>query len=152
MANYEEQIPEITLKFKKHPNQFTAKIQSSKDAFNLLKKFYDQDTIQLCESVIALFLDRSNKSIGWFKVSQGGISSSVIDVRLILITAIKCGASSIMLSHNHPSGDLRPSTSDILITNKLKTGAKTLDITLLNHIIVNDTLDNYFSFADYGRL
>lgn len=152
MANYEEQIPEITLKFKKHPNQFTAKILSSQDAFNLLKKFYDQDTIELCESVIALFLDRSNKSIGWFKVSQGGISASVVDVRLILATAIKCGASSIMLSHNHPSGELSPSNPDILITNKLKTGAETLDITLLDHIIVNDTLDNYFSFADDGRL
>ena len=152
MVNYKEQIPEITLKFKKHPNQFTAKIQSSKDAFDLLKKFYDQDTIGLYESVIALFLDRSNKSIGWFKVSQGGISASVIDVRLILATAIKCGASSIMLSHNHPTGELSPSTPDILITNKLKTGAKTLNITLLDHIIVNDTLDNYFSFADDGRL
>lgn len=152
MTNYKEQIPEITLKFKKHPNQFTAKILSSKDAFNLLKKFYDQDTIELCESVIALFLDRSNISIGWLKVSQGGISASVVDVRLILATAIKCGASSIMLSHNHPSGELSPSNPDILITNKLKTGAETLDITLLDHIIVNDTLDNYFSFADEGRL
>ena len=57
-----------------------------------------------------------------------------------------------MLSHNHPTGELSPSTPDILITNKLKTGAKTLNITLLDHIIVNDTLDNYFSFADDGRL
>ena len=152
MKEYKELIPEITLKFKKNPNQFMAQIKSSQDAFNLLKKFYDQDTIELCESVIALFLDRSNKSIGWFKVSQGGISASVVDVRLILATAIKCGASSIMLSHNHPSGQLLASINDIDSTKRLKMACEILDITLLDHIIVNDTLDNYFSFADDGRL
>lgn len=152
MKEYKELIPEITLKFKKNPNQFMAQIKSSQDAFNVFKRFYDEDIVELCETVIVLFLNRGNKTIGWLKLSQGGINSSVIDIKLILVTAIKCGASSIMLSHNHPSGQLLASINDIDSTKRLKMACEILDITLLDHIIVNDTLDNYFSFADDGRL
>lgn len=152
MENYKQLIPEITLKFKKGAGIHMVKIGNSKDAFELFKKLYDEDTIELCETSIALFLNRANKSIGWFKVSQGGINCTVVDIKLVLATALKCGASTIMLSHNHPSGNLSPSNDDINLTKNLKAACTFLDMNFIDHIIVNDTLNKYYSFADEGEI
>lgn len=83
-------------------------------------------------------------------MSKGGVSSTVADAKIILATALKVVACSMILSHNHPSGALKPSESDIDLTNRLKEGAKLLDISVLDHIIVTSQYDAYFSFADEG--
>ena len=149
MKTYKTVLPEITLRYKAG-TEFKTKITSSKDAYELFMKFYDEDIFELTESVIVLFLNRNNTTIGWMKHSVGGQTSTIIDKRLILITALKCGAIGIILSHNHPSGNLKPSDTDIKITKELKEGGRLLDISLLDHIII--TTDGYFSFADEGTL
>ncbi|MBI9055350.1 MAG: DNA repair protein RadC [Bacteroidales bacterium] len=97
-----------------------------------------------------LLLNRSNGIIEKFKISQGGIAGTVIDIKIILKNAIEKLASSIILCHNHPSGNKNPSSADDSITQKLKTGADLVDISVLDHIVIADT--KYYSFADEGRM
>lgn len=97
-----------------------------------------------------MFLDRGNKILDTFMLSQGGISGTVIDVRLILKKALDKLASSIILCHNHPSGNLQASNSDISITKKISDSAKIMDINVLDHIIIGN--NSYLSFADEGLL
>jgi len=145
MKQYKELLPEITLKYKTG-EQKKAKIANSQDCYDVLKEFFDQDTIELNESFIVLFLNRNNKTIGWLKVSQGGINGTVVDVRLILATALKCIASSVILAHNHPSGNTKPSQDDINLTNKVIKAGEIMDIRVLDHLIITDK--EFYSMAD----
>ena len=97
-----------------------------------------------------LLLNRGNNIIESFKVSQGGISGTVIDVRLILKTALEKMASSIILCHNHPSGTMQVSDADLKITKKISNSAKIMDIAVIDHIIIGQ--NNYLSFADEGMI
>ncbi|WP_319499846.1 DNA repair protein RadC [uncultured Draconibacterium sp.] len=97
-----------------------------------------------------LLLNRGNRIIDSFMVSQGGISGTVIDVRLILKNALDKMASAIILCHNHPSGTMQASNADLNITRKIKSAAEIMDITVLDHIIVGQ--NNYLSLADEGML
>lgn len=97
-----------------------------------------------------LMLNRANKVIGRFKVSQGGLSGTVIDTRIILKKALDNLSSSIIVCHNHPSGNMQPSDADIKITDKLKKAADMVEIKLLDHVIIADK--SYFSFADEGLM
>lgn len=97
-----------------------------------------------------LFLNRSNKVIDRMKLSQGGISGTVTDVRLVMKKAIEYLASGIIVCHNHPSGNLNPSESDSKITSKIKEAGNLMDIQLLDHLIISDK--DYYSFADNGLL
>jgi DNA repair protein RadC len=97
-----------------------------------------------------LFLNRSNKVINRMKLSQGGISGTVTDVRMVMKRAIEYLASGIIVCHNHPSGNLNPSESDTKITKKIKDAGELLEIQLLDHLIISD--HNYYSFADNGML
>ncbi len=97
-----------------------------------------------------LFLNRSNRVINRMKLSQGGISGTVTDVRIIMKKAVECLASGIIVCHNHPSGNINPSESDSKITNKIKEAGNLMDIQLLDHLIISGR--NYFSFADNGLL
>lgn len=97
-----------------------------------------------------LFLNRSNKVINRMKLSQGGISGTVTDVRIVMKQAIECLASGIIVCHNHPSGNLTPSESDTRITQKIKEAGNLMDIQLLDHLIISDK--DYYSFADNGML
>lgn len=121
------------------------KISSSHDAFAIL---YPILTDLNHEEMWALLLDRSNNVISSMQVSRGGISQTVVDIRLILREAINHYASSIVLGHNHPSGSCTPSPHDTAITKKLKEAAQWMDIALLDHIIVCG--ETYYSFADEG--
>lgn len=100
------------------------------------------------EETWVLLTDRSNKVITEIQISRGGISGTVVDIRLILREALKYYASGIFLGHNHPSENCRPSPQDTQITKKLNEAAHCMDIRLLDHIIVCG--DKYFSFADEG--
>ena len=97
-----------------------------------------------------LMLNRANRVLGRYKVSQGGLSGTVIDTRIILKKALDNLASSIIVCHNHPSGNKQPSDADIKITEKLKKAAEMLEIKLLDHVIIADK--SYFSFADEGLI
>jgi len=149
MKTYNTNLPEITLKLKKG-EILKAKIKGSSDAAEVFKKIWDVDSLEIFESVICIFLNRANNTIGWFKVSQGGLNGTVVDNRLILATAIKSLASGIILAHNHPSGNTEPSKADIEVTKKLKNGCNILEINLLDHLII--TKDSYISLADKGLL
>jgi DNA repair protein RadC len=123
------------------------KISGSKDVF----EFFQPVLADLpYEEFWILLLNRSNKIIEKFKISQGGISGTVIDVRMILKNAIEKLASSIILCHNHPSGNLQPSEADKKITTKLKDAAGIMDMQVLDHLIIADS--SFYSFADEGIL
>ena len=119
------------------------KITSSRIAY---EEFVPRLTDLNHEETWVIFTDRSNKVIKELQVSRGGISGTVVDIRLILREALKFYASGIFLGHNHPSDNCRPSPQDIQITKKLKEATQWMDIVLLDHIIVCG--DRYFSFAD----
>lgn len=122
---------------------------SSRNAYDYLKPIYEHD-VNLFESSVILLLNRKNAIVGWYKLSVGGTSGTVIDVKIICKIAIDCLASSIILSHNHPSGNLNPSRSDKDITMKVKNALALFDISLLDHLIITE--DSYRSFADEGEM
>jgi DNA repair protein RadC len=124
-----------------------SQIKCSKDVFDIFAPVL-QDLVH--EEFWVLFLNRSNKVLGKIKLSQGGISGTVTDVRIIMKKAIEYLASGIIVCHNHPSGNLNPSESDTTITRKIKEAGVLMDIQLLNHIIISDK--DYYSFADNGLL
>ena len=97
-----------------------------------------------------LLLNRANRVIDNIRISQGGISGTVIDVRMILKHALDRLASAIILCHNHPSGNLKPSEADIKITSKIRDASRTMDLQLLDHLIIAD--NSYFSFSDEGLI
>lgn len=140
-------FPQITLKMKKG-EALNIKVTNSKDIADLLREVWDTDSLEIYETAMCIFLNRQNNTIGWFKISQGGLSGTIMDVRLILATALNCLASGIILAHNHPSGNLNPSEADISMTEKIKKSAEIMDITVLDHIILTE--ESYYSFADNG--
>ena len=124
------------------------KITSSRDAYNCVAPLM-MDLGH--EEFWVLMLNRANEVINRVRISQGGVSGTVVDSKIIFRKALENGASSLILSHSHPSGNTSPSQADLNITQKLKTAGKTLDIAVLDHIIV--AADNgYFSFADEGKM
>ena len=148
---YKGTIPEITLKFKTGEVK-KVKIINSQSANDVLRKFYDQDTIALTESFVVLLLNRANNTIGWFKLSQGGLNGTVVDVRLIFTVALKTATHGMILSHNHPGGNVSPSPKDIEITKKIVEAGRGLDIKVLDHIIVSGEGDQYHSMVDEGTI
>jgi DNA repair protein RadC len=124
-------------------------VKSSKDAFDIFMEHWDLDCIEHVEEFKLMLLTRSNKVLGIASISKGGINGTVTDVRIILQYAIKANASGIIICHNHPSGNLQPTESDLAITNKVKDSAKLMDIQLLDHLIIIPE-GKYFSMADEG--
>ncbi len=122
-------------------------IKCSKDVFELFQPLLSD---LAHEEFWILFLNRSNKVINRMKLSQGGISGTVTDVRIVMKKAIEYLASGIIVCHNHPSGNLSPSEADNRITMKIKEAGNIMDIQLLDHLIITDK--DYYSFADNGLL
>ncbi|PWN65997.1 RadC family protein [Chryseobacterium oncorhynchi] len=122
-------------------------IGNSHDAYSILK---NQLSDLRTEEFWAIFMNNSNKVIHISQLTQGGISQSIVDVRVLFKTALEHFSTGIIIAHNHPSGSLKPSKEDINITQKIKEAGKVLSIQLLDHIIV--TQDSYFSFSDEGLL
>jgi len=146
-----EKVSEIRLYYKPRKQMFL-KVSGSEDAYKNLLTFYDNNTVALQEQFVVLYLNKSNLVLGGHNVFTGGLTGTVADIRLILGIALKACACNIIISHNHPSGNLKPSTSDIQLTNKLKEACKLMDICLLDHIIVSPQEGEYLSFADDGIL
>ena len=120
-------------------------IKMSKDVFDIMSPILSDLSY---EEFWCLFLNRSNKVLLKFKLSQGGLSGTVTDVRLLFRKALDVFASSMVLCHNHPSGNLQPSESDKSITQKIKDAGIIMDIQIIDHIIINEK--DYYSFADNG--
>ncbi|WP_299129552.1 DNA repair protein RadC [uncultured Winogradskyella sp.] len=119
------------------------KIESSRSVYNIMQPLLGDLPH---EEFWVLYLNNSNKVIQKNQLSKGGITGTLVDVRLVLKSALEVGATALVLCHNHPSGTLKASKADIAITNKLKTAAKSLDINVLDHLIITEKA--YFSFAD----
>jgi len=129
----------------------TRKIKYSFDIAELLFETWNKNTIELHESFKVILLNNSNKVKGIFEMSSGGITGTLVDLRILFAVALKTLATSIIISHNHPSGNLKPSQSDIRLTNKIKKASELLDIKLLDHLIITPNQE-YYSFADDGIL
>lgn len=123
---------------------------NSEFIYRLVLDTWDKNTINLHEELKVILLNRANKLLGVYHHSKGGVSGTYVDLKLILSVALKCVASHIVLVHNHPSGNLTPSKADIEMTQKLKRATKQVDLILLDHLIIST--ENYFSFADNGKL
>ncbi len=148
MKVYESKAEFVTLKRQKS-DLYKAKISNSQDSAKYARQFYHED-LTIYESVFIMCLNQRHNVIGYAKISQGGICSTIIDVRLICKYAIDTQSSAIIVVHNHPSGNLNPSNADKEITVKIKNALSFFDISLLDHVIITE--DSYYSFSDDNKL
>lgn len=124
-------------------------ISCSADVAKLAREIFPVN-IEIREAMLVLLLNNSNQTISFSIASIGGITGTLVDVRLILRDALLTQATSIILVHNHPSGSLKPSQADLTITEKVKKAVEMMDIRLLDHLIL--TKDEFYSFADFGKI
>ncbi|WP_117884178.1 JAB domain-containing protein [Aureibaculum luteum] len=145
-------VNEIRISYKEKRNIMSSKaIKSSDDARKLLFDNWDKDTIALHETFKVLFLNNSNKAKGVYELSIGGITGTLVDIRILFAIVLKSLTVGIILAHNHPSGNLNPSEADKELTQKIKKAAKYLDVKVLDHLIITPS-GQFYSFADNGIL
>jgi DNA repair protein RadC len=125
-------------------------VTGSQDVYQILLANWSEQ-IGFIEEFYILLLDRSNRVMGHYKVSQGGLAGTVVDPKVVFAAALKARASSLILAHNHPSGNLKPSQADTDLTHKITQGGELLDIAILDHLILSPE-GGYFSFADEGLM
>jgi DNA repair protein RadC len=125
-------------------------IKTSQEAYQCFLDTYDASAIATKEIFYVMALNRANRLLGIYKLSEGGLSGTIVDVRIIAKFLIDVLASSVILCHNHPSGNMRPSREDLEITQKIRSGLKLFDINLSDHIIIG--MDDYFSMRDNGHI
>jgi len=146
---FQQNIAEVKVSYshKVKPSS-RAKVIGSKTVYEYVYPLWPD--IEYKERFAILLLNRGNKILGISWISMGGVSGTVVDAKLIFQTALKANASSIILMHNHPSGQLEISDADKRITRKLRDGAELLDISVLDHVIL--TSEGYHSMADEGEM
>jgi DNA repair protein RadC len=138
---------EVVLSYKrKVPVKDMPRVQTSKDVAEIFRQCWDDGTLELREEAKVMMLDRNSNVLGVYSLSVGGVSGTVIDPKIVFVAALKAVASSIIIAHNHPSGSLEPSKSDIDLTERLRDAGDILDIALLDHFII--TRDGYYSFEE----
>ena len=125
-------------------------ITGSESAYDVFISAWDLNKIDLVEQFYVLLLDRACRCIGISNIATGGISTCIVDPKIIFAMALKAKASSMIFAHNHPSGNLRPSTADIRLTEKLRQAGLILDLPVDDHLIITPL--KYFSFADEGLI
>lgn len=158
MKEYKTYLPKYSL-VKEISDFKKVNITGSTSAAEYMHNFYASD-IEIVESFFVLMLNHSNNTIGYVKISEGGITGTLVDVRVVAHYAVQSLATGVILAHNHPSGMLKISEADKLITKKLKEGLALLDIAVIDHIILvakkeNEVLGhgiNYTSFVDEGLI
>ncbi|WP_033959940.1 JAB domain-containing protein [Psychroserpens jangbogonensis] len=142
-------VSEIKVSYSnENPNK--VKIDSSESVFELVMNHWDNNLIELQEEVKVVLLNRANIVIGIYDLSKGGITGCIVDIKLILSVALKAVTSHIVLVHNHPSGNLKPSEADKRITSRLNKACEIVEISLLDHLIISK--DSFFSFKDEGLI
>jgi DNA repair protein RadC len=140
---------ELVYKTKVKPSERPL-VKSSKDCYELLRLNWDENKIEFVEQFKVVLMNRTQRVLGIYELSTGGVTGTVADPKLVFIAALKGNACNIILSHNHPSGNLKPSRADEELTKKIATAGLYLDIKVTDHIIV--TSEGYYSFADEGLL
>lgn len=142
----------LTAKRQEGVNIPTGQIHKSEDAANIARMFWDADSLPITESAYALYLNVSNKPIAWALISAGAISSTPIDTRIVIGHAILSCASGMILFHNHPSGDLKPSISDIETTRQISAAAELMGIKMIDHIILSGLGPEHYSLVSENVL
>lgn len=145
------QVAEITVSYTpKLKASQRPKVNTSKEVYEWLLKSWDKNRIEMIEQFKVMLLNRAGKILGIVEISTGGFSGTVADPKVIFAIALKAGASSIILAHNHPSGNLNPSEADKRLTSKICGAGNLLDIAVLDHLIV--TSEGYLSLLDEGQM
>lgn len=145
------EVAEISVSYSQHvPPKDRIKIINHAEAVKVFRYVWDDRTIELYESFKVILLNRNNRLLGVRSLFEGGMAATVVDIRLIFSIALKTASHSIVIAHNHPSGNLNPSEHDIKLTKKVIEAGRILDIVLLDHIII--TKDDYYSFLDHNIL
>ena len=142
-------VGEVELSYKP---QFKSlhQVTCSEDAYKYMLSTYKKGTICYKEYFKVLFLNQANQILGYTLISEGGITETCADVRLIMQAALLTNSVALILAHNHPSGNLKPSRQDMEITKQVKEAARLMRITVTDHLILTDA--GYYSFADEGEL
>lgn len=147
--NIDYTVGEVELTYRS-TSRSRSKIYSSEDAYKILLPTYKEGTICYKEYFKVLLLSQSNQVLGYTLISEGGITETCADVRVILQAALLTNSVALVLAHNHPSGNLKPSRQDMEITKQVKEAAKLMRISVIDHLILTDA--GYYSFADEGLL
>jgi DNA repair protein RadC len=147
-----DKVNEIQISYKEKASTLKSpKIKSSKDTAELLFEHWNENTIGLQETFKVLLLNNSNKVKGVYELSNGGITGTMVDLRILFAVVIKSLSVGIILTHNHPSGKLKPSEADKNLTKRIKKAASYFDIMVLDHVIIAPNGEHY-SFADNGLI
>ena len=146
-------LGEVTLNYKYHNPSIKDRplITNASDAVEVIKLVIDMQRIALQEQFIVIYLNQANKVIGTMNVFSGSIKSTVIDIKLSLASGILLMSSGVIVAHNHPSGNLKPSREDLALTKRLSTALQYMEMKLVDHFIITPD-DDYLSFANEGLL
>lgn len=146
------ELPQVKISVKvKRPLNYTPYlITSSIELADLVRQLFDEDTFDFTEEMILLCFNRRIELLHYSVISKGGMSGTVCDPKVVMMIALQNAADSIVLAHNHPSGNLKPSSADLSLTQKIKDACSLLDIRFIDHIIL--TYDGFYSMADEGKL
>lgn len=147
--NLDYKVGEVELAYKPTTKE-RSKVVSSIDAYKILLPTFKEGTIDYKEYFKVLFLNQASQVLGYTLISEGGITETAVDVRLILQAALLTNSTALILAHNHPSGNTKPSKLDIKLTKFIKEAAELMRITVIDHIIM--TSESYYSFGDEGML
>jgi DNA repair protein RadC len=153
MKNNISNLGEVTLNYKYHNPSIKDRplITNATDALEVIKLVIDMQRIALQEQFIVIYLNQANKVIGTMNVFSGSVKSTVIDIKLILASGILLMSSGVIVAHNHPSGNLKPSREDLTLTKRLSTALQYMEMTLVDHFIITPD-DDYLSFANEGLM
>lgn len=144
-------VAEVTLCFR--PEIRPSKrplVKCAKDVYEVLSKFWDTDQLELRETFFMLLLNNHGRVMGIVELSHGGFTGVVVDTKMVFGVALKACACSIVVAHNHPSGNLKPSSQDIKVTQRLKAAGELLELPLQDHLIVS--AEGYLSLAENGYM
>lgn len=136
------QVAEIEISYRPSCNYHNY-VKTADDAYEILYNAFNQNTIAYKEEMIVLYFNRPGKLLGVYKIAEGGTASVIGDVKIIFGVALKIAASNIIIAHNHPSGNIKPSDADIRFTSKIAQAAELLDIKLLDHLIISPVKGEY---------
>lgn len=128
------------------------KMTRSSDIRDYFFSVWDHDQMEYLEHMLVLYLNRQNRVMGWAKISSGGQAATLVDPKVLFSLALATGASQFALAHNHPSGEIKPSTCDINLTQRLVEGGKLLEMPLIDHLILTADKGIFYSFNDEGLI
>ena len=142
-------VAEVTLQYRPICKK-QGKVISSEEAYRILLPTFREGTIEYREYAKVLYLNQANEVIAYNTVSEGGLTETSVDIRLILQGALLTNATQIILAHNHPSGNLKPSSLDDMLTRNIKNACEMMRVHFTDHLILS--ADNYYSYRDEGRI